>query len=123
MSSGNSRPASPSFLREVLDQTGLGHLTPPETTSRSVELLAVCGVGPTPPNASPEPLRHPRSLKGGDRHFFRGPIPDVWQEMQTDVQVVPYFWGPRPAIASDGRRHGAVRRIDSAAQLPLQADQ
>jgi peptidyl-prolyl cis-trans isomerase SurA len=46
-------------LREILNKTGLGHLTPPETTSHGVQLFAVCGVRPTPSNASlfPEPLR------------------------------------------------------------------
>lgn len=62
----------PPPLREILNKTGLGHLTPPETTSKGIELFAVCGVRPTPSNASlfPEPLRHPRSLKRGDRNFF-----------------------------------------------------
>lgn len=87
----------PPALRDVLDKTGLGHLTPPEKTSRGVELFAVCGAGPIPPNASlPEPLRHPRSLKGG--HFFLGPIPNVWHEMRPVVLVLPDFGSPNPQL-------------------------
>jgi peptidyl-prolyl cis-trans isomerase SurA len=54
----------PPPLREILNKTGLGHLTPPETTSQGIQMFAVCGVRPTPSNASlfPEPLRHPRSM-------------------------------------------------------------
>jgi peptidyl-prolyl cis-trans isomerase SurA len=38
----------PPPLREILNKTGLGHLTPPETTSQGIQLFAVCGVRPTP---------------------------------------------------------------------------
>jgi hypothetical protein len=96
----------------TLDKTGLGHLTPPETTSRGVELFAVCGAGPTPPNASlPEPLRHPRSLKNG--HLFVGPIPDVWQEMRPVVLVVPDFGSPAPQLRQTAADH--VHRADRCA--------
>jgi peptidyl-prolyl cis-trans isomerase SurA len=29
-------------LREILDKTEVGHLTPPETTAQGVELFALC---------------------------------------------------------------------------------
>jgi hypothetical protein len=79
----------PSALRDVLDKTGLGHLTPPETTWRGVELFAFCGAGPPPPNASlPEPSP-PSSLK--NRHLLFGRIPNVWQEIRPVALVVPDF--------------------------------
>jgi hypothetical protein len=86
----------PRAMRDVLDKTGLGHLTPPETISQGVELFAVCGAGPPPPKASlPEPLRYPRSLKNGQ--LFLGPIPNVWHEMQP-VLVVPDFGARDPQL-------------------------
>ena len=86
----------PSAQRDVLDKTGVGHLTPPETTWRGVELFAVCGAGPPPPNASlPEPLRHPRSLKS---QHLRGPILNLWQEIRPVALVVPDFGAPDPQL-------------------------
>jgi hypothetical protein len=89
--------------RDLLDKTGLGHLTPPETTSRGVELFAVCGAGPTPA----ERLYHPRW--GWDQQRRRAPVPDlgdslVWRGMQPVVQmqpfvlVVPDFAAPDPQL-------------------------
>ncbi len=37
----------PPSLREVLDGTPVGHLTPPEVTKQGVEMVAVCGRDPT----------------------------------------------------------------------------
>lgn len=37
----------PQPLREVLDKTPIGHLTPPEVTRQGVEMVALCGRGPT----------------------------------------------------------------------------
>ena len=37
----------PAVLREVLDKTPIGHLTPPETTKQGVEMVALCGRKPT----------------------------------------------------------------------------
>jgi peptidyl-prolyl cis-trans isomerase SurA len=33
----------PAVLRQVLDSTPIGHLTPPETTKQGVEMVALCG--------------------------------------------------------------------------------
>lgn len=100
----------PPALRDLLDKTGLGHLTPPETTWRGLELFAVCGAGPPPPNVSlPEPLRHPRSLKNG---YLFGPIPNVWQEIRPVALVVPDFGAPdtqlRQTAADMARFIGSV---------------
>ena len=37
----------PAVLREVLDNTPIGHLTPPEVTKQGVEMVALCGRKPT----------------------------------------------------------------------------
>jgi peptidyl-prolyl cis-trans isomerase SurA len=37
----------PPVLRELLDKTPLGHLTPPEVTKQGVEMVALCGRKPT----------------------------------------------------------------------------
>jgi peptidyl-prolyl cis-trans isomerase SurA len=37
----------PAVLREVLDKTPIGHLTPPEVTKQGVEMVALCGRSPT----------------------------------------------------------------------------
>lgn len=37
----------PPSLREVLDSTPVGHLTPPEVTKQGVEMVALCGKDPT----------------------------------------------------------------------------
>lgn len=37
----------PASLREVLDSTPIGHLTPPELTKQGVEMVALCGRDPT----------------------------------------------------------------------------
>jgi peptidyl-prolyl cis-trans isomerase SurA len=37
----------PPSLREVLDGTPIGHLTPPEVTKQGVEMVALCGRNPT----------------------------------------------------------------------------
>jgi peptidyl-prolyl cis-trans isomerase SurA len=37
----------PASLREVLDGTPIGHLTPPEVTKQGVEMVALCGRDPT----------------------------------------------------------------------------
>ena len=37
----------PPALREVLDSTPIGHLTPPEVTKQGVEMVALCGRKPT----------------------------------------------------------------------------
>ena len=37
----------PAPLREVLDKTPIGHLTPPEVTKQGVEMVALCGRAPT----------------------------------------------------------------------------
>ena len=37
----------PAVLREVLDKTPVGHLTPPEVTKQGVEMVALCGRKPT----------------------------------------------------------------------------
>jgi peptidyl-prolyl cis-trans isomerase SurA len=37
----------PPVLREVLDKTPIGHLTPPEVTKQGVEMVALCGRKPT----------------------------------------------------------------------------
>jgi peptidyl-prolyl cis-trans isomerase SurA len=37
----------PAALREVLDKTPIGHLTPPELTKQGVEMVALCGRKPT----------------------------------------------------------------------------
>jgi peptidyl-prolyl cis-trans isomerase SurA len=37
----------PPPLRELLDKTQIGHLTPPETTKQGVEMVALCGRKPT----------------------------------------------------------------------------
>jgi peptidyl-prolyl cis-trans isomerase SurA len=37
----------PPTLREVLDSTPIGHLTPPELTKQGVEMVALCGRDPT----------------------------------------------------------------------------
>jgi hypothetical protein len=84
------------FAREILSKTGLGHLTPPETTSQGVELFAVCGVHPIPSITSlPEPLRRPRSLKD---QWIVGPIPNVWQQIRPVVLVMPDFAAPDPQL-------------------------
>ena len=37
----------PPALREVLDKTPIGHLTPPEVTKQGVEMVALCARNPT----------------------------------------------------------------------------
>jgi peptidyl-prolyl cis-trans isomerase SurA len=37
----------PAALRQVLDSTPIGHLTPPEVTKQGVEMVALCGRTPT----------------------------------------------------------------------------
>jgi peptidyl-prolyl cis-trans isomerase SurA len=37
----------PPVLRELLDKTPIGHLTPPEVTKQGVEMVALCGRAPT----------------------------------------------------------------------------
>src|ERR1700716_465254 len=37
----------PPVLREVLDKTPIGHLTPPEVTKQGIEMVALCGRNPT----------------------------------------------------------------------------
>jgi peptidyl-prolyl cis-trans isomerase SurA len=37
----------PAVLREVLDKTPIGRLTPPEITKQGVEMVALCGRKPT----------------------------------------------------------------------------
>ena len=37
----------PPSLREILDNTPVGHLTPPEVTKQGVEMVALCGKDPT----------------------------------------------------------------------------
>jgi peptidyl-prolyl cis-trans isomerase SurA len=37
----------PAALRQVLDSTPIGHLTPPEVTKQGVEMVALCGRKPT----------------------------------------------------------------------------
>jgi peptidyl-prolyl cis-trans isomerase SurA len=37
----------PAVLRELLDKTPIGHLTPPEVTKQGVEMVALCARNPT----------------------------------------------------------------------------
>jgi peptidyl-prolyl cis-trans isomerase SurA len=37
----------PAVLRDVLDKTPVGHLTPPEVTKQGIEMVALCGRNPT----------------------------------------------------------------------------
>jgi peptidyl-prolyl cis-trans isomerase SurA len=37
----------PAPLRDLLDKTPIGHLTPPETTRQGVEMVALCARKPT----------------------------------------------------------------------------
>jgi peptidyl-prolyl cis-trans isomerase SurA len=37
----------PAVLRELLDKTPVGHLTPPEVTKQGVEMVALCARNPT----------------------------------------------------------------------------
>lgn len=37
----------PPSLREILDNTPVGHLTPPEVTKQGIEMVALCGKDPT----------------------------------------------------------------------------
>ena len=37
----------PPVLRELLDKTPIGHLTPPEVTKQGVEMVALCARNPT----------------------------------------------------------------------------
>jgi peptidyl-prolyl cis-trans isomerase SurA len=37
----------PPVLRELLDKTPIGHLTPPEVTKQGVEMVALCSRKPT----------------------------------------------------------------------------
>jgi peptidyl-prolyl cis-trans isomerase SurA len=37
----------PASLREILDNTAIGHLTPPEITKQGIEMVAVCAKEPT----------------------------------------------------------------------------
>jgi peptidyl-prolyl cis-trans isomerase SurA len=37
----------PAVLRQVLDSTPIGHLTPPEVTKQGIEMVALCGRKPT----------------------------------------------------------------------------
>jgi peptidyl-prolyl cis-trans isomerase SurA len=37
----------PASLREILDNTPVGHLTPPEITKQGIEMVALCGKDPT----------------------------------------------------------------------------
>ena len=37
----------PPVLRELLDKTPIGHLTPPEVTKQGVEMVALCARKPT----------------------------------------------------------------------------
>jgi peptidyl-prolyl cis-trans isomerase SurA len=37
----------PANLRKVLDDTPIGHLTPPEVTKQGIEMVALCGRKPT----------------------------------------------------------------------------
>jgi peptidyl-prolyl cis-trans isomerase SurA len=37
----------PASLREILDNTAVGHLTPPEITKQGIEMVAVCAKEPT----------------------------------------------------------------------------
>jgi peptidyl-prolyl cis-trans isomerase SurA len=37
----------PQVLRELLDKTPIGHLTPPEVTKQGVEMVALCARNPT----------------------------------------------------------------------------
>jgi peptidyl-prolyl cis-trans isomerase SurA len=37
----------PAVLRELLDKTPIGHLTPPEVTKQGIEMVALCGRNPT----------------------------------------------------------------------------
>jgi hypothetical protein len=81
--------ASP--LRDILNKTGLGHLTPPETTSRGVELFAVCSLTPRT-TSLPEPVRRLRSQS------IVGPIPNVWQQIRPVVLVMPNFAASDPQL-------------------------
>jgi peptidyl-prolyl cis-trans isomerase SurA len=49
--SGDFQPA----LREILDKTELGKLTPPETTTQGIEVYAVCSKKPTTTTTENEP--------------------------------------------------------------------
>jgi peptidyl-prolyl cis-trans isomerase SurA len=61
----------PPALRDILSKTGLGHLTPPETTEKGVQMFAICDVRSTPSYTSlPEPFRYAQSLKKGNRTFW-----------------------------------------------------
>ena len=37
----------PHNLRELLDKTPIGHLTPPEVTAQGIEMVALCARKPT----------------------------------------------------------------------------
>jgi peptidyl-prolyl cis-trans isomerase SurA len=37
----------PAVLRELLDKTPVGHLTPPEVTKQGIEMVALCDRKPT----------------------------------------------------------------------------
>jgi peptidyl-prolyl cis-trans isomerase SurA len=37
----------PPSLREILDNTPVGHLTPPEITKQGIEMVVLCGKDPT----------------------------------------------------------------------------
>ena len=47
-------------LREILDRTAIGHLTPPEKTAEGVQMFAVCAKKETKSD-TPEMQRNPRS--------------------------------------------------------------
>jgi len=76
----------PAVLREVLDKTPIGHLTPPEVTKQGVEMVALCAKKPTT-------VRH--AEEKGD------PGQDVCREIPGEVEIV--FAGVRKAAMVEYR--------------------
>ena len=64
----------PASLREILDGTPIGHLTPPEVTKQGVEMVALCARDPTTVD-TPEEERDPGK--------------DVCRKIRGKVEIVP----------------------------------
>src|ERR1700731_286232 len=86
----------PQVLRELLDKTPIGHLTPPEVTKQGVEMVALCARNPTK-------IDTPKKKEIRDKMFVQ----------KYEAKSKSYLQEVRRSAMIEGRRHGKPARADA----------
>ena len=83
----------PAALREILDNTPIGHLTPPEITKQGVEMVVLCARDPTkmdtPKKREIREKMYCRQIRGEVEIVFAGRPPSR-NDRISEVAIIGY---------------------------------